>query len=249
MIEIKTTTNVALISKAFRLLGERQIPFVLAVAATRTGQLVKARLLKEIPNVIDRPTPQTMRGLFLKGATKKRPEARVWFKDSFSAGIPADRYLRPQVEGGTRKAKRLEVALRKLGILGGEEWAIPSKDILNQFGNMPGSLAVRILSGLGAAETSAGVTANASSSKRSKRKGNAKRYFVATIGGIRGIWERERTAFGSGVRPVVIFVKKAPSYQTRFPFFEIAAEVVRDEYARVFLAAIDQAVKSARPRG
>lgn len=249
MIEIKTTTNVALISKALRVLGERQIPFVLALAATKTGQLVKARLLKEIPNVIDRPTPQTMRGLFLKGATKKRPEARVWFKDSFSAGIPADRYLRPQVEGGSRRPKRMEVALRKRGILAGDEWAVPSRDILNQFGNMPGSLATKILSGLGAAETSSGVTANASSSKRSKRKGNATRYFVAKIGGARGIWERKKSAFGVGVRPVVLFAKKAPAYKVRFEFFEIANEVVRDEYARVFLAAIDQAVKSARPRG
>jgi len=248
MIEIKTTTNVQLLSRALRELGEKQLPFAIALAATRTGQVVKKTLLEELGKQVDRPTPQTLRSLFLKPATKSKPTARVWFKDDFNTGIPADKYLQAQVFGGARRPKRLEIALRKRGLLGGDEWAIPSKDILNQFGNMPGALAVRILSGLGAAETSAGVTANASGSARSRKKGNARRYFIAKIAKTRGVWERKQTAFGSAIRPVVIFVKRAPNYRAAFPFFEIAEETVAKNYSRIFMEAIDHAVATARPR-
>lgn len=248
MIEIKSTSNVALLSKALRVLGERQLPFAFALAATKVGQIVNKTLLDELGKSLDRPTPQTLKSLYLKAATKQKPTARVWFKDNFSSGIPADKYLQPQVMGGGRRPKRLEVALRAKGLLGGDEWAIPSKDILNQFGNMPGALAVRILSGLGAAETQAGVTANASGSRRSMKKGNKRRYFIAKIANTRAVWERKQTAFGSGIRPVIIFVKKTPTYRAAFPFFEISEQVVGDNYAREFLAAIDRAAATARPR-
>ena len=248
MIEIKATSNVELLSKALRTLGERQLPFAFALAATKTGQIVKKTLLEELGKQIDRPTPQTLKSLFLKGATRQKPEARVWFKDSFNTGIPADKYLQTQVTGGARRPKRLEIALRARGLLGGDEWAIPSKDILNQYGNMPGALAMRVLSGLGAAETSSGVTANASGSARSRKKGNARRYFIAKIANTRAVWERKQTAFGTGIRPIVIFVKKTPNYRAAFPFFEITENTVQKNYAGQFLKAIDYAAATARPR-
>lgn len=248
MIEIKTTSNFQELNRALRLLGERQLPFALALAATKTAQHIRKTLLGEMADTFDRPTPQTLKSLYLKGGTKAKPEARVWFKDDFNTGIPSDKYLGPQVIGGARRPKRLEVALRKRGILGGDEWAIPSKDILNNYGNMPGALAIRILSGLGAAETTAGVTANASGSRRSRKKGNARRYFVAKIKNTRAVWEVKNSAFGRGIRPVIIFVKKSPSYKPMFPFFTIAEKVVAETYTAEFIKAIDYAVATARPR-
>lgn len=248
MIEIKTTSNFQELNRAMRLLGEKQLPFALALAATKTGQRIRKTLLEEMADKFDKPTPQTLKSLYLKGGTKAKPSARVWFKDDFHSGIPADKYLGPQVDGGARRPKRLEVALRKRGILGGDQWAIPSKDILNQFGNMPGALAVKILSGLGAAETTAGVTANATGSRRSRKKGNARRYFVAKIKNTNAIWEVKNSAFGRGIRPVVIFVKKSPAYRPLFPFFAISQKTMDEVYTQEFIKAIDYAVATARPR-
>lgn len=248
MLDIRTTSNIELISRALRQVGEKQLPFVFALAATRTAQKVRTALLDKMGEVLDRPTPTTLRSLSIRSATKNRPEARVWFKDTFSHGIPADRYLQPQVVGGPRRPKRLEVALRSKGILGSDEWAIPSKDVLNQFGNMPGALAMRILSGLGAAETSSGATANASGSRRSKKKGNARRYFVAKIKNTHAVWERKQTAWGSAIRPVILFVKKAPQYRPAFEFFKIAEETVAAHYEDQFNKAIGVALDNARPR-
>lgn len=247
MINISATSNVEALSRAFRLLGEKQMPFALAVAATRTGQIVKAKLLAELIATVDRPTPQTQKALYLRTANKKKPEARVWFKDDWNSGIPADRYLEPQVAGGARRPKRLEVALRKRGILGGNEWAIPTTDVLNQYGNMPGALAMKILSGLGAAETNAGVTANASGSAKSKKKGNARRFFVAKIKKTKAVWERKNTAFGVAIRPVLVFVTRQPTYRERYKFFEIAQQTVAENYLPVFMDAVDRAVQSANP--
>lgn len=248
MIDIRTSSNIELISRALRQVGEKQLPFVFALAATRTAQKVRTALLDKMGETFDRPTPITLRSLMIKNATKGRPEARVWFKDTFSSGIPADRYLQPQVVGGPRRPKRLEVALRSRGILGSDEWAIPSKDVLNQFGNLPGSLAMRILSGLGAAETQRGSTANASSSRRSKKKGNAQRYFVAKIKNTNAVWERKKTAFGSAIRPVILFVKKAPAYRPAFEFFQIAEDTVAKHYEEQFNKSIAVALANARPR-
>lgn len=234
MLDIRTNSNFEQVNRALRLVGEKHLPEVFVLAATRTAQKVRTALLNEMARTFDRPTPLTLRSLMIKTATKNRPEARVWFKDTFSSGIPADRYLQPQVQGGQRRPKRLEAALRSKGILGSDEWAIPSKDILNQYGNLPGSLAMRILSGLGAAETQRGSSANASSSRRSRKKGNARRYFVAKIANTHAVWERKQTAFGAGIRPVVLFVKKAPEYRAAFDFFKIAEETVALNYPDQF---------------
>lgn len=249
MIEIKTTSNFQEINRAMRLLGEKELPFALALAATRTAQKVRSTLLEQMGRSLDQPTPTTLRSLTIKNANKVTKTARVWFIDSFSHGIPADKYLQPQVFGGSRGPKRLEVALRARGILGGNQWAIPSRDILNQYGNMPGALAMKILSGLGAAETKAGVTANASSSRRSKKKGNARKYFVAKIKNTQAIWEAKNLrGFGRGIRPVVLFVNKPPAYQARFDFFEIAQQTVDRNYLDQFIKSIDYVVAKTGAR-
>lgn len=246
MIEIKATTNVQALSRGIRELGARQLPFAMALAATRTAQAVQSTLLDEMAKVFDRPTPTTLRSLYLKRATKTNLVARVWFKDAFTSGIPADRYLQPEVFGGARRPKRMETALRARGLLAADEWAIPTRDAQNQFGNLPGALANRILSGLGAAETVSGYQANATSSRRSKKKGNAKRFFVAKIGKANGVWERKAFGHGAGIRPLILFVRRPPVYRQRLDFFGIAEKVVADRYMGEFSAAIDQAIATAK---
>jgi hypothetical protein len=179
-------------------------------------------------------------------ATKSRA-AEVYFKDSWASGIPADTYLQQAVGGGQRSHKRFEKALIARGIMRGGEYAIPTAAFMNQYGNVSRGTMTKILSGLGAAETRTGYQANASGSARSKRKGNAHRFFSGEVDGERGVWERKTMGMGDAVRPVFVFSSSAPSYRTIFPFFKIAQNIVKANYPAEFAAAFAQATATAKP--
>ena len=182
----------------------------------------------------------------MRAAKKGNPEARTFFKDAWTSGVPADTYLQQAVKGGRRPHKRFEKALISKGIMKSGQYAIPAASALNQFGNVPRGTIMKILSGLGAAETVSGVQANATGSKRSKRKGNAQKYFAGDVDGTQGIWERKKTAFGDAVRPVFIFSEGEPGYRVIIPFYKIADNIVKANRAREFASAMDQALSTAR---
>lgn len=225
---------------------DKQVTFATAVALTRTAQLVKQGQLDVMRARLDRPTPTTMNSLFVKPATKQKLEARVWFKDAWSSGVPADTYMQAAVYGGTRRHKRFEKALIARAIMKPGQYAIPAKEFLNQYGNITGGLAKKVLSGLGAAETIPGYQANATNSRRSRKKGNAERFFVLDgLDRSRGIWERKGTAWGDAIRPVFLFVD-AQRYKIRVPFQKIAENIVKAHLDRQFEIALGQALRSAR---
>lgn len=246
MLRIDAHTNVEELSKAFRTLEKKQLPFAFALMATRLAMLVKKGELAVMRARLDRPTATTMNSLYVKAAKKENPEARTFFKDAWTSGVPADTYLQQQVKGGRRPHKRFEKALIGKGIMKPGQYAIPAASALNQFGNVPRGTIMKILSGLGAAETVSGVQANATGSKRSKRKGNAQKYFAGDVDGTQGIWERKKTAFGDAVRPVFIFTEGEPGYRVIVPFYKIADNIVKANRVKEFASAMDQALSSAR---
>jgi hypothetical protein len=70
---------------------QRQMPFAVALALTRTAQDVKRAEQAEMRGVFDRPTPFTLNSLFTKPATKQSLEARVWVKDTERPAICGSR--------------------------------------------------------------------------------------------------------------------------------------------------------------
>lgn len=225
---------------------EKQIPFATALALTRTAQLVKKGTLDVMRKRLDRPTPITMNSIYVKPATKSKLEARVWFKDAWGSGIPADRYMQAAVYGGTRRHKRFEAALIARHIMQPNQYAIPQKEFLNQYGNITGGLAKKVLSGLGAAETISGYQANATNSRRSRKKGNAERFFVwHGLDRSGGIWERKGTAWGDAIRPVFLFTDAA-RYRARIPFEKIASNIVKAHLQREFGKALTEALRDMR---
>ena len=234
------------LSKSAMELQRRHIPFVLLKTATNLAELVKKGELSVMRKRLDRPTPTTLNSLFVRPATKGKP-AQVWFKDSWTTGIPADAYLQQAVFGGVRPHKRFEKALIARGIMKSGQYALPSVSFLNQYGNVSRGLMTKVLSGMGAAETSSGFKANATGSKRSMAKGN-RRYFGGVVGDESGVWERMNTKWGAAVRPVFIFSDSAPVYRTIFPFFKIAENIVTAHKDRVFADALDFAMSTALPR-
>lgn len=246
MIRIELGQSAVSISKALQRLHQDQMPFILALTATRLAQQVKAGTLKVMKQRLDRPTRTTMNSLFVKMATKRQPTAQVYFKDSWTSGIPADAYLQPAVRGGVRPHKRFEKALQARGLMKAGQYAVPNPNLLNQYGNVSRGTITKVLSGLGAAETSAGYQANATGSRRSTRVGNARRYFAGVVDDAPGVWERMGSAFGEGVRPVFLFTDGAPRYRTIFPFFKMAENIVKANNAREVAAAFDDAMASAK---
>ncbi|NPU63384.1 hypothetical protein HL667_00035 [Bradyrhizobium sp. 83012] len=215
--------------RKIRALAAEDAPMVTAYALTKTGQDIKAAEIETMKAVFDRPTRFTLNSLYLKPATKRDPVAEVYFKEGFGS-VPAWRYLGPQVEGGARMHKSFEKRLIAAGHMKAEEFAVPGQGVkLDAFGNIAGSLIMRILSQVQAAETYSGVKANATKASLKRKKKDVGRYFVLRPDGsgraarkvAAGIYWRQ------GLRdmvPVILFVK-APRYQKRFPFFERAREV------------------------
>lgn len=246
MFQINARTNIEELSKALRTVGEKQLPFAFALMATRLAVLVKKGELSVLKARIDRPTTTTLNSLYVKPATKGKPEARTFFKDAWTSGVPADTYLQQAVKGGRRPHKRFEKALIAKGIMKPGQYALPAASALNQFGNVPRGTIMKILSGLGAAETVSGVQANATGSKRSKRKGNAQKYFAGEVDGTHGVWERKKTAWGDAVRPVFIFSDAEPGYRVIIPFYKIAENIVKANRVREFQSAMDTALATKR---
>lgn len=243
---VTASANTDAIAKAISRTAKEQIPFATANALTAIAKRIKAGQIAVMKQRLDRPTPFTLNGLYIKAARKAKPEARVWFKDYASKGTPAGKYMQPSVFGGAGKHKRFEKALIARGIMGDAQHAIPVSQVKRDaYGNVPRALFVKVLSGLKAFGQQ-GYDANATNSARSKRKGNAARYFVATIDGTTGIWERVKSAFGDGAMPLFVFTESAPKYRVRVPFFKIAENIHKANYEKEFTIALRHAIDTAK---
>lgn len=243
---VTASANTKEIAAALSRTANEQIPFATANALTAIAQKVKQGELTVMRQRLDRPTAFTLKSLYVKAARKTSLEARVWFKDYASKGTPAAKYMAAEVHGGGRGAKRFEKALIAKGFMQPGQFAVPGSGApLDQYGNVPRGLFVKVLSGLKAFGQQ-GYDANATNSSRSKRKGNAQRYFVAEIDGTTGIWERIKSGFGDGVKPLFVFTDSDPKYRVKLPFFKIAENIHKANYEREFTVALTHAIKTAR---
>lgn len=245
MFKVDMSLDAFPVSAGMRELEKKHIPFVMARTATLLAQRVKKGTITVMQKRLDRPTPTTMNSLFVKMATKARA-AEVYFKDSWASGIPADTYLQQAVSGGLRPHKRFEKSLIARGIMRSGQYAVPTTAFMNQYGNVSRGTMLKILSGLGAAESTRGYQANASGSARSRRKGNAHRFFSGDVDGRQGVWERKSMGMGDAVRPVFIFSDSSPKYRTIFPFFKIGQNIVNANYQADAATAWAEAMASAR---
>ncbi|WP_178076349.1 MULTISPECIES: hypothetical protein [unclassified Pseudomonas] len=142
-----------------------------------------------------------------------------------------------------RPQKRFEKSLIAQGLMKAGQYALPNPGLLNQYGNVSRGVMTRILSGLGAAEGWRGYQANATGSKRSRRKGNAERYFVGTIGVDAGVWERKPHKH---VVPVFLYTNGAPQYRVIFPFFKIGENIAKAHGQDELANALREAILSAK---
>lgn len=191
-------------------------------ALNRTAFDVRDAEYEGMRQGFDKPTPRTLRSLFVKTAKPQNLEAIVQVSPSFS-GTPPERYLNPQVYGGPRRMKSFE---KKIGAM-----VAPVNAPLDQYGNVRGSYFVKILSQLSLMSDAA---QNATNSTRSKRKRKAESFFIAG----NAILSRKGNA-----DPVVqlVMLKRPPQYSTRLPFEKISQETFNKVFNEKFLSELRKA--------
>lgn len=211
-----------------RLSGD-QPAAALADALNHTANQARIALRAEISSVFDRPTPFTLNAMRVLYAKPKTLDAAVFVKDEkdgASKGFAPEDWFKPQVEGGPRSSKRSEDMLRTAGILPSGMFVVPGKGArLDRYGNLSRGHMNQILSGLKAAEDRSGASANATGSKRSRRKGHGAAFFVMR--------DRSGKAFGVGERrgkslSVVLAFVSQPQYTQRLDFYAVVDKVADD---------------------
>lgn len=187
---------------------------VLNSTAFNVAKTLQAQMEKDF----DRPTPYAKRAPYAWRSTPNDLEAGVKIRDFSAKGVPAIKFLGPEIYGGSRNVKGSEKALRAAGILPSDMFIVPAQGApLDQYGNLRGSYINTILSYLRA-------NRDATQNRAATGKGKKLQFFAVSQAGRLplGIYERK----GGGIRMVIAFVKE-PNYTKRYKFFETAQAFTR----------------------
>ena len=251
-MQINIQTNFHDVAQRLSQLG-RQAPFVAAVSLTRTAKDAQAAIKAEMQNVFDRPTTYALNGTFLKAATKQNLEARVWVKDNpFGKGTPADRFLLPQIYGGSRGMKGMERILQRNGMMPSGWFAVPAAGAqLDGNGNVKRGQISQILSQL-RVQSGAGYESRATGSARSNRTIARQGVTYFALPRVRrglqpGIYLKRKFGHGSAIKPVFMFVQSV-QYRPRLRFFDVGQAVSNAQFPRHFDTEWAKAVATARLR-
>ena len=232
-MQFDVRSNIREVSRWLTDAERKQVPFATVLALTMTAKDIKAEEIVTMRRVFDRPTPYTINALQATPARKSSPIASVEFKQGATSRTDAKRFLNPEVHGGTRSRKSSERQISPL-IKSNNRFAMPGKDMpKDAYGNMTGGTFRKIISQL---KVSRDATANASNSKKSKRKRKASAYFVK--GNI--VYERK----GKGIKPALVFTS-APQYRQRFPFYAVAERVMATRFNANFDTAFQRAMANS----
>lgn len=212
--------------------SERRINALAATAATRTANEIRVEVQDEMARVFDRPTPYTLRSVRVKGASAASPVAEVFISQQKAPRDPSPAVvLQPQVEGGPRGNKGLELALRRIGALPAGWMIVPSKSLrLDAYGNISRGIVQQVIAQL-RQRVDVGPT-NGRGLVKAIRKSGAK--FVVVPPGAKtapGVYAAD--VAGRNITPVFMFVRKA-TYRTRLDFYGVAERVARVKMPEFF---------------
>ncbi len=245
----KSPTSARNAAVEMRALVGSQVPLIVAKALTFTIQQAQRDIKAEMPRVFEGgATPYTLNATRIEPATPANLVARVAVKDrtSNNGTLPED-YLLPQVDGGRRKEKRFERNMRYAGALGPGQRAVLGRSVpanlLTPQGNLKRGEIQRILT---ATRTAFDPAQRKTRSARSRKNARNAPYFVggldrvSMVGGelavkkgamAPGVYRREA---GGGITPILVFVRKPPSYRPRLDFEGIARRTAERDFARTF---------------
>lgn len=249
-MEISVRTN---IDEAIRIVGginSRHIPFALSKAMLDTVRTIYKEEQGTMRTVLDRPRPFTLSSIYYRAPTKDQIRgdseitAEVRFKDFAGKGVSAGRYLKPQVEGGSRVLKAGERLLQRSGILPQGYFITPGPGArLDAFGNIPGAKWVQVISFFRSfGET--GFTANRAAGAKGTGRKQAQFFVVRPGDGSSlplGIYERS----SRGIALIMNFVESV-QYRKRFAFYDIANSIAAREFPDALIRALRYAIATER---
>lgn len=250
----------------------KQAQYATMVAINKSADIAKEAVVRQLPIVFDRPTSWVLNSLRIQYAKDRaKPVAELAFKDK-SLAVSARTMIFPHVEGGARHFKAMEARLSAMGFLPKDYNAVPGGGaVLDSNGNMSRGQISQLLNVLGTYTESGFNKANLNTRKR-LAKGNVKKntygfeYFVSygkigrTSIGIKGgemakmqtqfnhlqpgVYQRVKTGFGTSIKPILIFVKRA-QYRKRLDFYGIAVDSFEKSFPSEFKKAFEQAMRTA----
>ena len=240
-----------------------QVAYATMLALNRTADTIKAELQWEMNRAFDKPTPWFLNSIRPSYATKTKLVAEIGYywkaKDRSENGDASRSMVEPHVYGGSRHYKAMEVRLFKSGLLP-EGWNVVPGGAANldAFGNMSQGQITQILNVL-QTYTEAGYNTANSKTIAKLEKGNKKKgtygftYWVNPPPTSQpakgkhlppGVYQRVYTGFGTSLKPVLIFVKRA-AYKARLDFWGISKRAAERDMVNNFKEALDMATKTA----
>ena len=235
----------------------KQRRFATALALNKSVQWSETAVRKAMRGAFQQPTRYFLQSLRIKRADVRamKLQAELVFKDR-GLDDSSEAMMVPHVEGGRRKWKPMEDRLQRAGILPAGWYVVPGQAAdIDANGNMSRGQISQILNVLGTYREAGYNKANAKTAER-LAKGNAKKgvygfaYFVNRPQGGNpnippGVYKRIKTAFGSSLKPVLIFVTRV-TYKKRFDFYGIAQREFDARYPGEFDRAYEYALRTAR---
>lgn len=244
MLVAKVEFDAKSLRRQLNALEQRQLPFAAARAITQTAQLVKQETVREMFVRFDRPTPMTLKSMWVKPATRATLTARVYLKDTPIGGknpLSMAEIIGHQFAGGTRYHKRLERWFAHRGLISRGEYLVPGEAArLDQYGNMSRGQIQQMLSQLRMSRDPAQDKTRSARSRASARRAGGMFWSHGTHLP-RGVWLRA----GRNVRPVLIVVRTA-TYRQRIDLQAIADRTQRKHFPRLFARSLADAVRTAR---
>ena len=218
-------------------LGRDQLRQASTAALNDAAFKTRTALQEQMRRVFDRPTPYIVKSVQVEKATPDRLQAWIGPRLMDGGGVDPQKILRAQVEGGQRRNKRFEVALRSIGALpAGWQAVIPPTPY-------PGSVDGRgDLKGQFVQQLTAHLAGTRRAAPRSRGKTQTPtgpvRFFVAKAGQRLkpGIW----AANGRDVKPVLLFVSRT-TYRPRLDL-EAVAQSAPGEFEQRLRYRIRQAL-------
>lgn len=248
----------------------KQAPFACMRALNDLAFKIKKAEVDTIKRTFPTAKPQTIKNVFVKQATKKFLSATIFF-DQIYGGAGIDEYMIANIIGGRRAMKPSEKRLGHYYVPGfgakldkyGNMQAGQVTQILSRLGRF-GDVAGYEMND----------TANAR--KRRYGASKVTEYFMISKqrGGLKpGVYQRTekrngRTSIGApkavrgkagayqkatkgmiiarGVMPVMLFVKKKPTYRAVWPFWKVGQEILDTQAIPILRKAIDYAMRTAR---
>lgn len=141
-IKLTVKDNIKQFSKKLTKFEKTQMPFAIANGINSTLFGLKKEMSKQAEKKLDRPTPATKKGFFVKKANKKKQFGFLAIKDFVAE------YLKYQISGGTRSGSKKipvpytkNIRLNKYGNIIGKRRGLiknPSKQFVAKIGGVSG---------------------------------------------------------------------------------------------------------------